>query len=72
MCLAFMFTIQKLRHYIQAHTVYVIPKANPIKYVLFRPVLHGLLTKWAVILEEYNHVHVSHKAIKRQIILIGS
>jgi len=40
MCLALMFTIQKLRHYIQAHTVYVISKADLIKYILFKPVLH--------------------------------
>jgi len=39
MCLALMFSIQKLRHYMQAHTMNVIFKA--IKYILPRPVLYG-------------------------------
>ena len=30
MCLDLMFAIQKLKHYMQAHTVYVISKANPV------------------------------------------
>jgi len=59
MCLALMFAVQKLRHYMQAHTVYVISKVDPIKYILSRPVLHGRLTKWAIILEQYDLVHVS-------------
>jgi len=44
-CLALMFVVQKLRHYMQSHIVYVISKADPIKYILSRPVLHGRLTK---------------------------
>jgi len=64
MCLALMFAIQKLRHYMQAHTLYVISKANSIKYVLSNPIIHGRLAKWAVILEQYDLVHVSQKGIK--------
>ena len=45
----------------QAHTVYVISKGEPIKYILSRPVLHKQLTKW-----QYDLVHISHKAIKGQ------
>jgi len=66
MCLALMFAVQKLRHYIQAHTVYVISKANPIKYILSRPVLYGRLAKWVVILELYDLVHVFQRAVKGQ------
>jgi len=53
----------------QAHTVYVIDKANPIKYILSRLVLHGRLAKWAVIIEQYDLVHVSLKAIKGQAVV---
>jgi len=45
MCLALMFAVQKLRHYMQAHTVRVISKADPIKYILSRPILSGHLAK---------------------------
>jgi len=50
MCLALMFAIQKLRHYIQALIVRVISKADPIKYILSRSILSGRLTKWVAIL----------------------
>jgi len=50
----------------QAHTVRVISKADPIKYILSRPVLSGRLAKWAVILEQYNLVYVSQKDVKGQ------
>ena len=34
MCLALFFAIDKLGYYMQAYTVRLIAKANPIKYVL--------------------------------------
>jgi len=67
--LALMFVIQKLQHYIQAHTMYVISKAKLIKYILSRPVLHGRLAKWIVILEQYDLVHVFQRVVKGQVIV---
>jgi len=64
MCLALMFAIQKLRHYMQAHTVWVISKADPIKYILSRPILSRQLAKWVVILKQYDLIYVPQKAIK--------
>ena len=64
MCLALMFAVQNLRHYMQAHRVRVISKADPSKYILSRPVLSGCLAKWAVILEQYDLVYVSQKVVK--------
>jgi len=51
MCLALVFTVQKLRHFMQAHNVHVISKDDPIKYILIGLVLNGQLAKWAIILE---------------------
>ncbi|KAI4372892.1 hypothetical protein MLD38_011074 [Melastoma candidum] len=34
-CLALMFAIQKLRHYLQAHSVRLISRADPLKYIMF-------------------------------------
>ncbi|KAL2944011.1 Gypsy retrotransposon integrase-like protein 1 [Bienertia sinuspersici] len=66
MCLALIFAIQKLKHYMQAHTVRVISKADPIKYILSRPVLSGRLAKWAVLINQHDIVHVPQKAVKGQ------
>ncbi|KAL4028108.1 hypothetical protein IC575_011301 [Cucumis melo] len=66
MCLALFFAIDKLRHYMQAFTVHLVAKADPIKYVLSRPIISGRLAKWAVILQQYDIVYISQKAIKGQ------
>ncbi|XP_074277875.1 uncharacterized protein LOC141601486 [Silene latifolia] len=52
----------------QAHTIHVVSKADPIKYILSRPVLSGRLAKWAVLLKQYDLVFVSQKAVKGQVI----
>ncbi|KAA0054804.1 uncharacterized protein E6C27_scaffold437G00900 [Cucumis melo var. makuwa] len=66
MCLAFFFAINKLRHYMQAFTVHLVAKANPIKYVLSRPIIFERLAKWAVLLQQYDIVYNPQKAIKGQ------
>ncbi|KAA0062772.1 uncharacterized protein E5676_scaffold87G00330 [Cucumis melo var. makuwa] len=66
MRLALFFVIDKLRHYMQAFTVHLVAKANPIKYVLSRPIISGCLVKWAVLLQQYDIVYISQKAIKGQ------
>jgi len=66
MCLALMFIVQNLRHYMQVHTVRVISKVDLIKHILSRPVLSERLAKWVVILEQYYLVYVTQKAVKGQ------
>ncbi|XP_074282850.1 uncharacterized protein LOC141607397 [Silene latifolia] len=66
MCLALIFAIQKLRRQFQAHTVHVISKADPINYILSRPMLSGRLAKWAMLLKQYDIVYVPHKTFKGQ------
>ena len=50
MCLTLFFAIDKLEHYMQAYTICLIAKADPIKYVLSRPVVSGLIARWAILL----------------------
>ena len=50
----------------QAYTVQVVSKADPIKYILSRPVLNGRLVKWAKILKHHNLVYMPQKAVKGQ------
>ncbi|KAA0049818.1 gypsy-like retrotransposase [Cucumis melo var. makuwa] len=47
MCLALFFAIDKLRHYMQAFTVHLVAKVDPIKYFLSRSIIFGHLAKWA-------------------------
>ncbi|KAF7150604.1 hypothetical protein RHSIM_Rhsim02G0072600 [Rhododendron simsii] len=66
MCLALVFAIEKMRHYFQAHTVHLISKANPIKYVMTKPVLTDRLARWSLLFQQYEIIYVPQKAIKGQ------
>jgi len=65
-CLALMFAIKKLRHYMQAHSVRLISRADPVKYILYRPILSGRLAKWALMLQEFEITYVPQKVVKGQ------
>ncbi|KAI3472363.1 hypothetical protein Pfo_031104 [Paulownia fortunei] len=67
-CLALIFTIQKLKHYFQAHTVRLISKANPLKYVMTRPVLSDKLVRWYLQLQQFEIIYVPQKAVKEQVL----
>ncbi|XP_070013374.1 uncharacterized protein [Nicotiana sylvestris] len=49
LCLALVFSIQKLKHYVQAHVVRLVSKANPIKFVMSKPVLMGQESKFGAV-----------------------
>ena len=66
MCLALFLAIDKLEHYMQAYTIHLIAKADPIKYVLSRPVVSGRIARWVVLLQQYDFAYVPQKAVKRQ------
>ncbi|XP_057793051.1 uncharacterized protein LOC131009656 [Salvia miltiorrhiza] len=68
LCLALIFSIQKLKHYFQAHTVRLISKANPLKYVMSRPVLFDRLARWYLQLQQFEIVYVPQKAVKGQVL----
>ena len=51
-----------------AYMVRLIAKADPIKYVLSRPVVSGHIARWAVLLQQYDLACVSQKAVKGQVL----
>ncbi|KAG9442397.1 hypothetical protein H6P81_018251 [Aristolochia fimbriata] len=65
-CLALIFTVQKLRHYLLAHSTNLILRADPLKYIMSRPILSGRLAKWALLLSEFEINFVPQRAIKGQ------
>ena len=50
----------------QAYTVHLIARVDPIKYVLSKPVLFGWLARWGLLLTEYEVIYIPQKAIKGQ------
>ncbi|KAI5317506.1 hypothetical protein L3X38_037213 [Prunus dulcis] len=67
-CLALVFAIQKLRHYMQAFTVHLIARADPVRYVMSKPVMTGRLAKWALLLNQYEIIYTPAKAVKGQVV----
>jgi hypothetical protein len=66
LCLALVFSLKKLRHYMLAHPIQLIARADPVRYVLNQPALMGCLVKWAIIMMEFYITYVPQKAIKGQ------
>ncbi|KAG9444925.1 hypothetical protein H6P81_016265 [Aristolochia fimbriata] len=65
-CLALIFSIQKLRHYLQAHSTNLISRANSLKYIMSRPIHSGRLAKRALLLSEFEINFVPQRAIEGQ------
>src|SRR5204863_6643557 len=54
-CLALVFAVQKMRHYLAKQTIHVISKVNPLRLLMTEPSsLNGRLTKWAILLPQYD------------------
>ncbi|CAL9018761.1 unnamed protein product [Prunus brigantina] len=68
-CLALVFAIQKLRHYMQAFTVHLIAQADPVRYVMSKPVLTERLAKWALLLNQYEIIYTPTRAVKWQAVV---
>ncbi|XP_075098072.1 uncharacterized protein LOC142175385 [Nicotiana tabacum] len=57
LCLARVFSIQKLKHYFQAHVVRLISRVNPIKVVMSKPVLSDRLARCKTCQFHANFIH---------------
>ncbi|KAL0413541.1 UNVERIFIED_CONTAM: Transposon Tf2-12 polyprotein [Sesamum radiatum] len=65
-CLALFYAIKKLRHYFEAYSMRLISHADPVKFVMSRPVLSERLAKWSIVFNQYEIKYVPQKAIKGQ------
>ena len=63
-CLAVVFSTQKLHHYMLGHTVHLISKIDPLKYILSKSTLIDHLAKWVMLLSEFDIQYFDRKAIK--------
>ncbi|XP_070004796.1 uncharacterized protein [Nicotiana sylvestris] len=66
LCLALVFAIQKLKHYFQAHVIRLVSRANPIKFVMSKPVLNDRLARWYLQFQQLEIVYIPQKAVKGQ------
>ncbi|GLJ48088.1 hypothetical protein SUGI_1015310 [Cryptomeria japonica] len=67
-CLTVVFASQKFRHYMLAHTIKLVAKIDPLKYLLSKVALTGRLAKWVMILSKFDIHYTERRAIKGQAI----
>ncbi|XP_021763761.1 uncharacterized protein LOC110728415 [Chenopodium quinoa] len=63
-CIALIYATKKLRHYLQAHTTFLISRLDPIKYIFEKPILSERFARWHAILSEFDIQCVSQKSVK--------
>ncbi|XP_019155153.1 PREDICTED: uncharacterized protein LOC109152024 [Ipomoea nil] len=66
LCLALVFAIKKLKHYFEAHTIRLVSKANPVKYVMAKVVLSDRLARWYLLFQQFEIIYVPQKSVKGQ------
>ncbi|KAM2289759.1 hypothetical protein ACFXTI_030479 [Malus domestica] len=49
-----------------AYTIHLVAKADPVRYVMSKPVLAGRLAEWALLLNQYEIIYVPAKVVKGQ------
>ena len=57
-CLALVFAVQKMRHYLVGQTINVISKVNLLRLLMTKPLsVNSRLAKWAILLSQYAFYH---------------
>ncbi|PKI37274.1 hypothetical protein CRG98_042337 [Punica granatum] len=68
MCCALVWVMQRLRQYTLYHTIRLLSKADPLKYLLDSPSSMRNIAKWCCQLTEYDIEYVSRTSVKEQAI----
>ena len=58
----YMWATKKLRYYMLPHTTHVISQQNPIKYLFEQPPIQGRISKWLVMLAEFELKYIPEKS----------
>eukprot|EP01018_Ginkgo_biloba_P024698 Gb_11643 [translate_table: standard] len=68
-CLAIVFALQKLRHYMLNNRTKLIAKIDPLKYLLSKSTLTSRMAKWVMLLSEFYIEYINQKSIKGQFLV---
>ncbi|XP_026430549.1 uncharacterized protein LOC113327588 [Papaver somniferum] len=65
-CLALIWATQRLRHYMVSHSVQLLSRMDPLKYLFAKPMISGRTARWQLLLEEFDITYVTQKSIKER------
>ena len=66
---AFVWVVQKWRHIILPFQIWVVVRMDPLKYLFKKLALSGRLSRWLILLVEFDLKFVARKTIKGSIML---
>ena len=61
-----MYVAQRYKHYFQAFKVEVLTKDERLKFLIQKPMVTGRMSRWALLLSEYDISLVTPTIVKRQ------
>ena len=67
-CVALVWAIRKLRHYMLAFKVLLIARMDHLKYLMEKPVQDGKTAKWILRLSEFDTKYVTQESVKGRVI----
>src|SRR3989441_6710890 len=67
-CLAVVWAVKKLQHYFKSYHVMIVSKMDPMQYLYKTPTLAGKLSRWLILLSEFDIEFVTKKAVKGRVV----
>ena len=67
-CFVLVWAVRKLRLIILPFQIWVVARMDPLKYLFEKSALSGRLSKWLILLAEFNLKHVAKKTIKGSVV----
>ena len=67
-CLIMIWATRKLRHYFQSYKIQAVSKIDPLRYLFQVPALTGKMSRWLVLLTEFDIEHIMTKVIKGKVV----
>ena len=65
-CFALVWAVQKLRNIILPFQIWVVARMDPLKYLFEKLTLSGRLSRWLILLVEFDLKYVARKTIRRK------
>jgi len=69
MCFAIVLSNENLKHYMLENTTYFIAQGDSLRYLMSKSYLSGRVTKWVMLLQEFDLVFITQNFIKGQAIV---
>src|SRR2546425_3006379 len=63
-CLAVVWAIKKLQHYFKSYKVTIVSKMDPMQYLYRTPILAGKLSRWLILMSEFDIEFATKKTVK--------